>query len=60
MRFPPPAEYIIAAFAVVFYVLAIRDWRRNPGPATPARKARLRIAIIFTIVSIALFVMHAR
>ena len=52
------APAVFAVLAVVFAVLAYRDYRRNPGVRTPARKTRTRIAVIFAMVSVGLLIFH--
>jgi hypothetical protein len=55
----PAAEVILATLAAVFFVLAARDYRRHPGRPTPARKAWLRVAVLFTAVAVGLTVLRA-
>ncbi len=53
----PYIAALFAALAVVFGALAWRDHRRHgPGP-NPARKARLRVAVIFAVVAVGLLVL---
>jgi amino acid transporter len=44
--------------ALVFAILSIRDYRRAGGTPTPARRAWVRIAVIFAAVGVWLTVMH--
>ena len=46
------------ALAVVFFGLVWRDYRRSPGAGTPARRAWMRIAIIFATVGALLYLTH--
>ncbi len=48
---------LFALLAVVFGGLAYRDYRKGGGP-NPAFKARRRVAVIFAIVSVGLFVLQ--
>jgi hypothetical protein len=46
------------ALGVIFLGLATRDFARNRGKATPARKAWLRVGLIFAAVGIFLYIFH--
>ncbi|MDH3965945.1 MAG: hypothetical protein OEU56_02870 [Rhodospirillales bacterium] len=48
---------LFALLAVVFGGLAYRDYGKGGGP-NPAFQARRRIAVIFAIVSVGLFVLQ--
>lgn len=50
----PLAAWVLAALALVFGALALRDRRRRGAASSPARKAWTRIALIFAVVSIVL------
>jgi NO-binding membrane sensor protein with MHYT domain len=54
----PPVTFLFVALAVLFAVLAARDFLREGGRPTPARKTWLRMVIIFSAVSVGLFVWH--
>jgi hypothetical protein len=55
----PRAALIFGVLAVVFAALALRD-RVRFGPAmTPSRKAWLRVAVIFAIVTIVIVLQRA-
>jgi hypothetical protein len=54
----PGVTFVFAALAVVFAVLAVRDYFRERGKTTPARKTWLRMALIFSVVAVGLFVWH--
>ena len=53
----PSTPFILIAFAIVFFGLALRSYRRDGGKSNPARKTWVRIGIIFTAVAIALYVL---
>ncbi len=46
--------WFFLGLAVIFLAAAIRDYRRTAGTPSPARRAWLRIAIIFGLVAAAL------
>ncbi len=46
------------ALGAIFLGLAFRDSAKNRGTATPARKAWLRVGVIFTAVGLFLYVLH--
>jgi hypothetical protein len=48
---------LFALLAVLFGGLAYRDYSKESGP-NPAFKARRRIAVIFALVSVGLFVLQ--
>jgi len=52
---PPWIALIFGGLAAIFFLLALIDFNINGSPATPARKAWFRIALIFTCVSAYLF-----
>jgi NO-binding membrane sensor protein with MHYT domain len=54
----PGVTFLFAALALVFAVLAARDFFREEGRATPARKTWLRMTLIFSAVAVGLFVWH--
>ena len=54
----PGVAIVFLALAVVFAVLAVRDYLREEGKLTPARKTWLRMALIFSAVAVGLFVWH--
>ena len=51
---------IFAALALLFGWLAWRDKRGEAASASPAVKTRTRIAVIFALVSLILFLLQAR
>lgn len=51
----PSVPLIFTVLSVLFLFLALVDLRRHGSTATSARKAWLRIGIIFAAVSIYLF-----
>jgi len=54
----PGVAIVLVALGVVFAVLAVQDFLREEGKLTAARKTWLRMALIFSAVSIGLFVWH--
>ena len=54
------APLVFGLLALVFAVLAWRDKDHEPGAPSPARKTRIRIAVIFALVSAVLFFLQAR
>ena len=54
----PGVTLVFAALAVVFAILAARDYLREEGKPTPARKTWVRMVIIFSAVAIGLFAWH--
>ena len=54
------APLVFGLLALVFAVLAWRDRDHRSGAASPARKTRIRIAIIFALVSAVLFFLQTR
>jgi hypothetical protein len=48
----PSAYVFFAVLGVIFLVLASLDFRRHGLKSTPARKAWLRIGLIFSAVSV--------
>ena len=57
-RFLVPA--IFGCLALLFGLLAWRDRDHRMGKPSPARKARIRIAAIFALVSTVLFFLQLR
>ena len=49
---------LFALLALVFGGLAYRDYGKGGGGANPSFKARRRVAVIFAIVSVGLFVLQ--
>jgi hypothetical protein len=47
---PATIGLLFLGLALVFLVVTIRDYRRTGGGPSPARRAWLRIAIIFGLV----------
>jgi hypothetical protein len=58
MQTTPNLGIVFAALAAIFVALAVRDFLNAEGKLTPARRTWLRIAIIFAIVSIGLFIVQ--
>jgi hypothetical protein len=54
----PGVTLVFAGLAVLFAVLAARDFLREGGRPTPARKTWLLISIMFSAVAIGLFGWH--
>jgi heme A synthase len=54
------APVVFGLLALVFALLAWRDKDQRLGTASPARKTRIRIAVIFALVSAVLFFLRAR
>ena len=54
----PAVSLVLVAVAVIFVALAFRDYLASEGKLSPARKAWLRIALVFAIVGIGLFVVN--
>jgi NO-binding membrane sensor protein with MHYT domain len=54
----PGVTIVFVALAVVFAALAFRDFVREEGRLTPARKTWQRMALIFSAVAVGLFVWH--
>ena len=52
----PQVGILFMILSVLFFGLSLRDYLRAKGEKTPARKAWLRVAIIFAIVGIFLYV----
>jgi hypothetical protein len=55
----PVVPLVLVAVAVIFIVLVVRDYLQSEGKLSPARKTWLRIALVFAIVGIGLFVVNA-
>jgi hypothetical protein len=49
---------VLIAIAVIFLSLTLRDYLTAETKLTPARKAWLRIAVIFAAVAIGLFIVN--
>ncbi len=54
----PAVALVFVALAVIFVAAALRDFLKEQGQLTPARKTWLRVAFIFSAVTIGLFLMH--
>jgi len=52
-------EIIFALLSVVYLMLYARDYLKNRREAKPARKAWLRVGLIFGIISILLFYLQS-
>ena len=52
-------EIIFALLSVVYLMLYARDYLKNRTESKPARKAWLRVGLIFGIVSILLFYLQS-
>lgn len=49
---------VFIAIAVIFAVAALRDYLRTEGKLTPARKTWIRMAFIFAVVGIGVYVVQ--
>jgi len=54
----PAVVIVFLALSVVFVALALRDYLKEKGELTPARKTWILISFIFAAVAIGLFVVH--
>ena len=54
----PAVALVFVALAVIFVTLALRDFLKETGQLNPARKTWLLIALIFSAVTIGLFLMN--
>jgi hypothetical protein len=59
MLIPFGAPLVLLAVAAIFFVLVVRDRLMGQGNANPARKAWLRVALIFSTVAIVLIVLNS-
>ena len=55
MQGPSSLSVVFVAIAVIFISVAFRDYLKEEGKATIARKIWIRMAIIFAAVGIGLF-----
>jgi len=55
MRIAPLVGLVFVALAVIFFGLSLRDYFKAEGKMPIARKAWLRIAVIFAGVGLGLF-----
>jgi hypothetical protein len=51
----PQVGILFLILSVLFFGLSLRDYIRSKGQQTPARKAWLRVAVIFAIVGVLLY-----
>ena len=51
---PSTIGWLFLGLAIIFLAAAILDYRRTRGAPSPARRAWLRIAIIFGLVGVTL------
>ena len=51
---------LFAVLACVFAGLSLRDYRLRADQPSPGRRTWTRMAVIFAIVSLALFILHGR
>jgi len=58
MNIIPPVEYIFTAIALILFIVALRDYIKAGKTISIACKIRLRLAIIFIIVAIGLYILH--
>jgi len=58
MNLIPPVEYIFIAIGIIFLIVAIRDYIKSDKKWSIAAKIRMRMAIIFTVVGIGLYILH--
>lgn len=54
----PGVAFVLLSLAVVFVALTVRDFLLEANALSPARKTWLRMAFIFSAVTVALFVLH--
>lgn len=54
----PAVALVFVALAVIFLALTLRDFLKEQGQLTPARKTWLLIALIFSAVTVGLFLLH--
>ena len=55
-----PLPLFFVVLAALFFVLSLLDVRKHGSKITPARKAWLRIGLIFTAVSVYLLFIQGR
>lgn len=58
MNIIPPVEYIFTAIALILSIVALRDYIKAGKTISIACKIRLRLAVIFIIVAIGLYILH--
>ena len=58
MASPARIGVLFLALAVIFLGAALRDYLRTEGKVSPARRAWLRVAIIFAMVGFGLQFLH--
>jgi hypothetical protein len=49
---------LFIVLALLFFGLSLRDYLKSAGKKTPARRAWLRVAVIFAIVGFLLYLMN--
>jgi hypothetical protein len=54
----PAVPLVFVAVAVVFVVVALQNYLKSEGKLSPARKTWLRIALIFSLIGIGLFIVN--
>jgi hypothetical protein len=54
----PGVAFVFLALSVVFVALTVRDYLVEAGALSPARKTWLRVAFIFSAVTVGLFALH--
>jgi hypothetical protein len=54
----PSLSPVFVAAAVIFIGIAVKDFLRQEGKLTPARKAWLHIALVFAAVGIGLYLLQ--
>ena len=55
---PPLVSILFIAIAVIFLAITFRDYLRSEGKLNPARRAWIRIALIFSSVGIGLYLLQ--
>jgi len=58
MNIMPPVEFIFTAIALILLVIAMRDYIKAGKTISIACKIRLRLAIIFIVFAIGLYILH--
>ena len=54
----PSLGIVFVAIAVIFLAAALRDYLKAEGKLTIARKISIRMAFIFAVVGIGLYLVH--
>ena len=54
----PQPGLLLIAIAIIFLSLTLRDFLVAEGKLTPARKTWLRVALIFAVLSVVMYVLQ--